>query len=234
MPPFLLALIPCLGVLYYYYNRDRHPEAWGRVLFVFGAGAVSCVVAYPLERWAQEYFPAQSTFGGLLLECLLIPGLIEETVKLFVVLAVVWGRPEFDEPVDGLIYGTAAALGFTFGEDWWYYLTHGHDWSRVLCTVAHPWFSSFWAASLGWARAVPRAQGVGLVVLGLTASIFVHALFDLFVLAADAQQHWAWMRHLLAPLLIVLYLVMERQLEALQEVHQPEGPPPPSTAAASQ
>jgi RsiW-degrading membrane proteinase PrsW (M82 family) len=220
MPPFFLALIPCLALLYYYYNRDRHPEPWGWVAVVFVAGALSCLVAYPLERWAQSFFSERPTAGGLLLECLLIPGVIEESIKMLVVVAVVWWRPDFDDPVDGLIYGTAAALGFTFGEDWRYYLVHGHDWSRALGAAVHPWFSCFWAASLGWARVLPRAQGLGLVVLGLAASVMVHALFDFFVLAADAHQHWAWLRHLLAPLLVLLYWVMERQLDALQAARQ--------------
>ena len=39
-----------------------------------------------------------------------------------------------------------------------------------------------WAASLGWARVIPRRQGLGLVVLGLAASVFVHALFDFLIL----------------------------------------------------
>ena len=28
MPLFLLALTPALGLLLYYYHRDRHPEPW--------------------------------------------------------------------------------------------------------------------------------------------------------------------------------------------------------------
>src|SRR5262245_7836797 len=141
----LVALIPALTVLFYYYHRDRHPEPWGWVALVFAAGALSCLVALPLERWAQSLIPAPSGPGGpLFLECLLIPGLIEESVKLLVVLAVIFWRPEFDEPVDGLVYGIAAALGFTFAEDWYHSLLHGPDWTRLLSAVAHPWFSCFW------------------------------------------------------------------------------------------
>ena len=220
----LLALIPALLVLLYYYYRDRHPEPWGYVLFVFLLGALSCLVAYPLERAAQSLFahPPRS-IPLLFLECLLIPGLIEEGIKLAVVVAAIWPRRDFDEPIDALVYGSAAALGFTFGEDLRYYLVNGPAPTRIFSTAAHPWFSCFWAASLGWARVLPRRQGLGLVILGLTASIFVHALFDFLILGAQSHADHAWLRHALAPLLVLLYWVTEKQLETLQRDRQGPG-----------
>jgi protease PrsW len=228
MPLFLLALVPALAITYYYYNRDRHPEPWGLVSVVFIFGALAAFVAYPLERWAQSFFPHPGSRKQLFLECLMIPGVIEETIKLFVVVAAVWWHRDFDEPVDGLIYGTAAALGFTFGEDWRYYVLHGADATRLLTTIAHPWFSCFWAASLGWAKVRPRMQGLGLVLLGLVASILVHALFDFLILAADSDERWAWLRAGLVPLLVGLYWTTEKQLEALQRESQPPSSAPPA------
>lgn len=225
MALFLLALVPALVLLLYYYYRDRHPEPWGWVGFVFLLGALACLPAYPLERWAQSFFPHPPTSGSwLFLECLLIPGVIEEAVKLLVVLAAIWWRADFDKPVDALIYGTAAALGFTFGEDLRFYLANGADATRIFSTAAHPWFSCFWAASLGWARVLPRRQGLGLVALGLTASILVHALFDFIILGAEVFPAYAGLRYCLAPLLVGLYWVMEKQLETLQKERAPAAP----------
>lgn len=218
MSALLLALVPALVALFYYYHRDRHPEPWGRVALVFVLGALSCFIAYPLQRAVQEFLgPMALSRRRMLIECLLVPGFIEETIKLLVVLAAAWWSADFDEPVDGLVYGSAAALGFTFGEDLHYYLVHGLNGTRVISTVAHPWFSSFWASSLGWALVLPRLQGFALVLLGLTCSIVVHALFDFLIIAADAQHEWSWLRYLLVPHLVFLYWVMEKQLEALQK-----------------
>ena len=78
MVVLLLALVPALVVLFYYYHRDRHPEPWSWVAVVFILGALACVPAYPLERWVQSFFPyPPESFGALFLECLLIPGVIE-------------------------------------------------------------------------------------------------------------------------------------------------------------
>lgn len=218
----LLALIPAVAVLWFYYHHDRRPEPLRLIGMVFGAGFLSCGVVYPVERWAQTYFPNDDY---LLLECLLIPGLIEESAKLLVVLLVVAWRPEFDEPVDGLIYGTAAALGFTFGEDWLYYFNHGADLSRVFSTAAHPWFSCMWAAALGIACLKPWRCGVPLVLAGLAGSVLVHGLFDWCILTNSA-----WLRGLLAPIMVALYLKMDWLLETMQQpdVAGKSGPPEPA------
>jgi RsiW-degrading membrane proteinase PrsW (M82 family) len=213
----LLAFAPAMALLIFYYLRDRHPEPWLWVLLVFFLGALSCAVAFPLQRLVQAVLPAPTDVSGwLLLECLLVPGLIEESVKLGVVLGSVFWRRDFDDPIDGLVYATAAALGFTYGEDLVHYLAHGPDWRRVLSVVAHPWFSCFWGAALGWSRTLPWKQGVGLVGLGLLASISVHAVFDFFVLAADMDSEWAWLRYCLTPLVIGLFFAMEWHFERLQ------------------
>lgn len=214
----LLALLPSLALLIYYYQRDRHPEPWLWVMVVFILGTLSCAAAYPLERGMQNLLPPRSGHAdlALLLECLLVPGLIEELVKFAVVAGAVLWRKDFDDPVDGLVYATAAALGFTYAEDLIYYLRHGADWSRVFSTAAHPWFSCFWGAALGWARSLPLRRGCLLVVLGLLASICVHALFDFLVIAGQMERAWHWLHWLLTPLLIGLYFVMEWQLERTQ------------------
>jgi RsiW-degrading membrane proteinase PrsW (M82 family) len=229
MTLLLTALIPSLVVLYYYYNKDRHPEPWDWVALVFLLGAGSIFIALPLQRWGQSLLPSPESLppGSLLfLECMLIPGLIEESVKMLMVMLAIFWRCDFNEPVDGLIYGTAAALGFTFAEDWYAYAIKGEDWTRILSTVAHPWFSCFWASGLGWARTLPRLQGISLAVLGLLTSIFVHGLYDFLLLASAHDEAWAWLRHLVAPLLVVLYVIVEKQLEAGQS-------PPVSPEAAA-
>ena len=141
---------------------------------------------------------------------------LRETAKLLVVLSAMYWQRDFDEPVDGLIYATAAALGYTFAEDWHYYLVIGHDWTRALSTVVHPWFSCFWGASLGWAKFSRWRQGVPLVLMGLAASAFVHGLYDFFALAAHAKESWHWLRFLIVPLLLFLYWALERHLEEMQ------------------
>jgi RsiW-degrading membrane proteinase PrsW (M82 family) len=208
-----LALIPALAVLGFYWLRDRHPEPWTWVMTLFGLGLLSCTLAYPLEQAAQTWFP-QGRF--IFWECLIVAGVIEESIKFAVVFFAIWWNPIFDDPVDALVYGTAAALGFTFGEDWRYYVTHGADWTRLPSTAAHPWFSCLWAAALGWARFRPGWPGAALIAAGWSAAVLTHGLFDWFILAAEAQPALQGLRWMLPLLLIALAWKMELFLEHLQ------------------
>ncbi|MGE3809095.1 MAG: PrsW family glutamic-type intramembrane protease, partial [Gemmataceae bacterium] len=139
---------------------------------------------------------------------------IEESVKLLVVVLAVFWRADFDEPVDGLIYGTAAALGFTFAEDLRYFTLFGASWARVLTVMAHPWFSCFWAGALGEAKVMRPWKGIPLVLLGLAISAFVHGLFDFLVKSAHADPAMSWLTYLFVPLAVILYWAVEHQLEA--------------------
>ena len=68
---------------------------------------MACVVSYPLERWAQTFFPYPSSRKQLLLECLLIPGVIEESVKLLVSkvsrIVAAFTKPVRDAHIDACV-----------------------------------------------------------------------------------------------------------------------------------
>jgi RsiW-degrading membrane proteinase PrsW (M82 family) len=225
----------------YYYHRDTHREPWQWILLVFLAGMMATWCVLPMQLWAQGFRPKPTTLNGhqaplaLFLECLLIPGLMEECAKMLVVVLLVYPRKEFDEPIDGLIYGLTAALGFTFGEDLLYFAIRGSgDWSRALSALAHPWFSCFWASALGWSKFKPRSFGIPLVLGGLLLSTFVHGLYDFLILASVVHQ-MAWLRHLIAPLMIALYFVLEHHLEVAQAASpMPNAEPAPAEVTPSE
>ncbi len=110
-----LALISALIWLVFFYQQDRlEPEPKGYVLSVFLLGALLAqAVGIPLldnvfevQRWLPR-----SPLGGLLAAILVI-GVAQEFLKYAAVRYSVFALPEFDERVDGVIYGTAAGLGY--------------------------------------------------------------------------------------------------------------------------
>lgn len=215
MTLLLLALIPALAVLYYYYNRDRHPEPWQGVATCFILGGMAIFPALAVERWlfSQHLGESLSPRARLFLDCVLTVGVTEESLKMLVVLVAVFWRRDFDEPVDGLIYGTAASMGFTFAEDWWYYVFEGASWPRAFSAVAHPWFACFWASSLGWARFHPWTRGIPFILIGLLCSALVHGIYDFLILVSQEDSPWRWAQYGLTPLLLLLYWALEKMLE---------------------
>jgi len=111
----LLALISAAIWLVFFYVQDRlEPEPKSYVLMVFLLGALMAqAVDNPLLRDAfqvQRWLP-QSFLGGLL-GSILVVGFVQEFLKYAVVRYSVYPLAEFDERIDGVIYGTAAGLGY--------------------------------------------------------------------------------------------------------------------------
>lgn len=110
-----LAVVPALIWLSFFYRQDRlEPEPKGYVLAVFALGALlAAAVGLPLTR---SLFRTADWLGASplieLLGSILIVGFSYEFLKYAAVRYYVYPLEEFDERVDGLVYTTAAGLGF--------------------------------------------------------------------------------------------------------------------------
>jgi RsiW-degrading membrane proteinase PrsW (M82 family) len=111
----ILAGIPALLWLAFFYAQDRlEPEPKGYVLGVFALGALlAAAVGVPLLR---DLFRTADWLGSSpwinLAGCILVVGASQEFLKYAAVRYSVYNLAEFDERTDGIIYGTAAGLGF--------------------------------------------------------------------------------------------------------------------------
>ncbi len=111
----VLALVPALVWLAFFYLQDRlEPEPKGYVFGVFVLGALLAgAVGIPVVR---DLFRVQDWLGSSLLFNLLGSILVVGFVQSFLVYAAVrysiYLSTEFDERFDGILYGTAAGLGF--------------------------------------------------------------------------------------------------------------------------
>ncbi len=189
LPYVVLAVAPGLFLLWFFYRRDR----WEReppllVLAVFAAGALS-VVPVVAVGWfgAAAGLTVQAVDG---LGAVVVAPLLEEPAKLLAVLLVAYRRPAFNEPMDGIVYGTAAALGFASLENVLYVLgalgrSEGHAQSllvlRALLSVpGHALFAVPWALALGFARFMPDAYaGRRRVLAALALGVAFHAAHNL-------------------------------------------------------
>ena len=111
----LLALIPALLWLAFFYQQDRlEPEPKQNVLAVFVLGGLlASAVGMPLVRdlfRVQEWMSRNAAAN--ILGSILVIGFAQEFLKYAAVRYSVYLSPEFDERIDGIVYGTAAGLGF--------------------------------------------------------------------------------------------------------------------------
>ncbi len=108
-----LVLVPSALWLYYFYLQDRdRPEPKTRILEVFLlAMLLTEAVGFPLLQWFRLDEWASSLSGMSLLASILIAGFTWQAITYTAVRAVVYATTEFDERMDGIVYGTMAGLG---------------------------------------------------------------------------------------------------------------------------
>lgn len=111
----LLALVPATIWLVFFYLQDRaEPEPKGFVLAVFGLGALlAAAIGIPVVEnlFRVSHWLYTNTISTIL-GGILVVGFTQEFLKYAAVRYSVYHSDEFDEPTDGVIYATAAGLGY--------------------------------------------------------------------------------------------------------------------------
>jgi RsiW-degrading membrane proteinase PrsW (M82 family) len=111
----LMSLVPAVLWLAFFYQQDRRePEPKGLVIEVFILGGLlAAAIGIPL---VENVFAVSSwmydNFWVNLAGAVLVIGFTQEFLKYAAVRFSVYSLAEFDERTDGIIYATAAGLGF--------------------------------------------------------------------------------------------------------------------------
>ncbi len=124
----LFSVVPALLWLVISYRLDeREPEPKRVVLAVYAVALLLTAALYPAV--VQGLYQVDSwlyvTWWGQLLGEVLLVGALSMGIVYAAVRVVVYATPEFDERLDGIIYGMAAALGVATVVNFLYVLQHG-------------------------------------------------------------------------------------------------------------
>ena len=216
----VIGLAPGLFWLWYFYNQDKYePEPLTLIAKMFFLGIVAAIIAFFLENLLI------SLVTGVLFAALVVPA-IEELLKFSMVALFVYRDQEFDEPMDGIVYATATALGFATLENIVYVLDIQSLSSlfitgslrAILSVPGHALFGVFWGYSLGIAKFMPDGSRKRTVIIGgLLLAIGVHGVFNLLL-----EQSYTGLAVLLLLLLPIVWWVAEKRIrEALLADHEP-------------
>ena len=110
----ILAIVPSAVWLYFFYRQDRlEPEPKTRLAAVFLlALLLTEAIGVPLiNDWLQVRVWASADAVTSLLASILLVGFTWQAIAYAAVRLVVYNTPEFDERMDGIVYGTVAGLG---------------------------------------------------------------------------------------------------------------------------
>lgn len=112
----ILAVLPSIIWLLFYLRKDKHPEPNRMVIKIFFWGLLATLAALLFEFLHLKVLKFLSLQNVIIL---VIGGaaFIEEYLKYLVVKTKVLKNPEFDEPIDAMLYLIIAALGFAAAEN---------------------------------------------------------------------------------------------------------------------
>jgi len=186
----LLGIIPSLIWLSFYLRKDSHPESNQMILRIFFLGMLATIPAALIElgifSFVSEIFGA-SLFSSLFYLFFGI-ALTEEVIKYSVVRWRIFRSPEFDEPLDLMLYMIIAALGFAALENIFYVIQFNileALWISALRFVGAVFLHTLASGTLGYFLALSLINPKGRVknvVVGFTVAILLHGVFNYFIL----------------------------------------------------
>src|SRR5437868_3379340 len=193
------AVAPALLILWLVIAAGERPGSPAKVWVAFFLGAASILALGPVRApFALILAMPENPWLAQALRSVFAVAAPEEIVKILVIVAVSWRRPPFADPMDTVVYGAAAGLGFAAYENLAYLVQHPDMWRSlaalrsVLTVPFHGALGIIAGAYLAIARSATalganrhhrdwaRISSYALILLG---PIALHAAFDFPLLA---------------------------------------------------
>jgi protease PrsW len=177
----LAGVAPGLALLSYFYLKDKYePEPVSMVVNTFFSGALIIIpiafIEYVLKiENIVQYNSIYAIFSS---------GLIEEFFKWTVLFFIAYKSAEFDEPFDGIVYGTSISLGFATAENILYLMNNGMEFAltRALLPVSgHALFGVIMGYYISKAK-FTKGRKWPFFLLSILLPVFLHGIFNFLLL----------------------------------------------------
>jgi RsiW-degrading membrane proteinase PrsW (M82 family) len=192
----------------------KRPEPRSTLRRVAFAGAIS---AFPVILVGQllKLASPEPGYAAAMWMAFVIAAAPEEAAKLVSVYLMAWRRPEFDERMDGIVYGARAGLGFALVENVAYLLLVPQSFGEFLrlligrAVLAVPGHA-IWGGVAGYFAARRRFDGRGPGLLGgFAIAVLMHGLYDawMFGVPVAIRDGHLWLASTFLDLPVVIYAV---------------------------
>ena len=182
-----VAFAPGLLWLWFFVRLDRlRPSSRRWIALTLILGAFSTLPAALIEGvfLPKNLASPDVPLASVAIAMLAVVGPVEEAGKFLAVRLGVYRSLHFEEPMDGLVYGAAASLGFASLENLVYVHSFGPEVMLLrapISTLAHLVFGSVWGCGLGLRRS---GRGKWVVWVSLGAAAALHAVFNILLFSS--------------------------------------------------
>ena len=119
MATLLITILPSLLIITFFVMSDRFPEPTNQIIKIFFYGILLCFPAFYLNSALMGVY-ANTGIGDDLISSFLTAAPVEEVLKFTVLYSLVYKMKDFNEPIDGIVYGVSVSLGFATLENIYY------------------------------------------------------------------------------------------------------------------
>lgn len=187
----LLALLPTVVWLFFFLREDNKPEPSRLLLKTFIFGALMSVPVLIFQMASETLF---SSYISSFFVMAIILAIFEEIFKFFGAYFSIHKAPEFDEPVDAMIYMIVAGLGFATIENFFVIASVIFQYNfvfafsavgaaLVLRFIGATLLHTLASAIIGyfWAKGLKKGEVKFFVIFGIIIGTAVHVVFNLLV-----------------------------------------------------
>lgn len=176
------ALFPGLVLLVWFRNSDKFPEPWPVVFRTFALGVFSVipimVAGSFLKPWLGAVPDTALAHAGY--TAFVLAALPEECFKFLVLVLYSARHMEFDEPMDGIVYGVAVSLGFASLENILYVSKGGLSVALLRAVTSVPGHAMM-GAVMGYFVGlclVKPGRRFALLTAALVFPMIIHGMYD--------------------------------------------------------
>ena len=146
MPLLLVTIIPSLLILAFFVFSDKFREPKKSIIKVFIHGILITIPAYFLNTAFGDYFYNRTLVSEHLIGSFLTAAPLEEGLKFLVLYFLVYKMKDFNEPIDGIVYGVCVSLGFATLENFYY--VYAIDWGSQSTSMSVAYLRAFSAVPM--------------------------------------------------------------------------------------
>ena len=119
MITLLITILPSLLIVTFFVKSDKFPEPASQIIKIFMYGLFLCIPAFLINTELGNLY-ANTGISEALISSFLSAAPVEEVLKFTVLYSLVYKMKDFNEPIDGIVYGVSVSLGFATLENIYY------------------------------------------------------------------------------------------------------------------
>lgn len=183
-----MAIAPAVAIIWFVYSRDKYDkEPVNMLILAFVFGLMSIIPAVIGSGMGGQFFYVSSNPIMTAIYAFGVIALSEEFAKFIFLRFIIFKRPEFDEPYDGIIYSVMIGMGFATFENFLYVADGGLETAILRMFTAVPAHAVFGVAMGYWVGLAKfdRLRRKEYLMKGLAVAVILHGAYDFFLMQSN-------------------------------------------------